>query len=261
MNNRKRLFIGFAMCFAFTCVSGIFSQGEQINVERISAPQIENIALAPQGNMAQGTFTTARKLALGYWLYTPGNLGAEKLPLIIYLHGSNIRGNNLSQLFVRGLPQYLASKINIPAIVVCPQCPSSYDWGHDVMQAAITELVAELEKNYPIDEHNICLTGHSLGGWGVWYLGSLHPGYFARFLPISGDTTGSIPEALASTPTWIFVAESDNYGIYDMNVKLGTKLQNMNGNVKMTLIQGTAHGSVPNYVYFDRRVIDWLLGR
>lgn len=256
----KRFFMISVIGFVLAGASGVFAQGNEIAVERIVTPKIEEISLAPQGTMTQGSLTTSGKLALGYWLYVPGNAGTGKLPLIIYLHGSSIRGNNLSQLFVRGLPQYLAKKINIPAIVVSPQCPSSYDWGDDVMQTAVIELIAELRKNHAIDEHNISLTGHSLGGWGVWYVASLHPELFARILPISGNTAGSNPDALAAIPTWIFVAESDNSGIHAMNVNLGTKLQAMGGNVRMTVIQGTGHGDVPNYVFFGRDVIDWLLG-
>lgn len=129
------------------------------------------------------------------------------------------------------------------------------------MQNAVIELIAELKKNYSIDDRNISLTGHSLGGWVLWNLGSLHPEYFTRFLPVSGNTTGSNPKKLASVPTWIFVAESDNTGIYDMNVKQGTKLESLGGKVKMTVIEGTVHLDVINYVYFDRRVIEWLLGK
>jgi len=45
---------------------------------------------------------------LGYWLYTPENAGDEELPLIVYLHGGNGKGDDLSLITAAdGFPKYL----------------------------------------------------------------------------------------------------------------------------------------------------------
>ena len=49
-----------------------------------------------------GTMTAhpASGNTLGYWLYTPNNVGNETLSLIVYLHGGSGRGSDLSLILV-----------------------------------------------------------------------------------------------------------------------------------------------------------------
>ena len=76
-----------------------------------------------------GTMTAhpASGNTLGYWLYTPNNVGNETLPLIVYLHGGSGRGSDLSLITkADGFPQYVQEgKLgDIRAYVLIPQCPS-----------------------------------------------------------------------------------------------------------------------------------------
>ena len=57
---------------------------------------------------------------LPYLLYTPDT--AKDVPVILFLHGSGERGDDLVHVGDEGLPEILA---NLPeaALVVAPQCP------------------------------------------------------------------------------------------------------------------------------------------
>jgi len=49
-------------------------------------------------------------------------------PVIIYLHGSSCKGNNLDRLKKYGPPFYLDRGMQVDAIVISPQCPSNRNW-------------------------------------------------------------------------------------------------------------------------------------
>jgi hypothetical protein len=55
------------------------------------------------------------------------------------------------------------------------------------------------------------------------------------------------------------VAESDNYLVYRINFNIATKLKTMQGDVRLTVVLDTIHSTVPNFVYMEPAVIEWLL--
>ena len=61
-----------------------------------------------------------------YWLYTPKN-PVENMPLIVYLHGSSGKGDDLNILMNEdGFPQYLKNGQlgDVPAYILIPQLPA-----------------------------------------------------------------------------------------------------------------------------------------
>ena len=48
------------------------------------------------------------------------------------------------------------------------------------------EVLDIVKERYNIDENRIYLTGHSMGGHGVWHIGSLFPDRFAAIGPSAG---------------------------------------------------------------------------
>lgn len=55
------------------------------------------------------------------------------------------------------------------------------------------------------------------------------------------------------------MAESDNYLVYRINFNIATKLKTMQGDVRLTVVLDTIHSTVPNFVYMEPAVIEWLL--
>src|SRR5260370_8916147 len=49
-------------------------------------------------------------------------------PLILYLHGGSLRGDNIEQLRTLGFPLKLESAPDFPFVVVSPQCPAVEIW-------------------------------------------------------------------------------------------------------------------------------------
>jgi poly(3-hydroxybutyrate) depolymerase len=87
-------------------------------------------------------------------------------PLILYLHGGSLRGEDVEQLRTLGLPHKLESEPNFPFVVVSPQCPAGEIWTD---AEALDGLLDRVIRDYRIDQQRIYVTGHSMRGRGALY--------------------------------------------------------------------------------------------
>jgi len=127
---------------------------------------------------------------MGFWVYIP-NVSlvqdVEKLPLIVFLHGLGECSSNLNTVYnVRhGIPYYLRTGNNYPAIFIIPQLyntSDSWESKHKYVKGIIDYAIA----NYNVDTNKIALTGFSLGGSGVWQIALKYPNLFSCLVPVSG---------------------------------------------------------------------------
>ena len=122
---------------------------------------------------------------LGYLLYLPKKTWSahKKWPLILYLHGKSLRGNDLSRVSKYGLPKRLLTDRGFPFIVVCPQLPSDQRWTDT---RALAQLVKDISRGYPVDPSRVYAAGFSMGASGVWRVAHDNPGVFAAIVSIGG---------------------------------------------------------------------------
>lgn len=92
----------------------------------------------------------------------------EKLPVILFLHGRDQRGDDLELLKIRGIPQLVEEQQDFPFIIISPQCPSYYIWPS--VFDGIIAILDEVARTQPVDLSRIYLTGLSMGGYAVWDL-------------------------------------------------------------------------------------------
>jgi predicted peptidase len=124
--------------------------------------------------------TTSHPVHLSYLLFLPATYAATPethWPLILYLHGGSLRGENVEQLRTLGLPHKLESEPDFPFVVVSPQCPVGEIWTD---AEAIGALLDRVIRDYRIDQLRIYVTGHSMGGRGALYFAYKLPSRFAR---------------------------------------------------------------------------------
>jgi predicted peptidase len=165
-----------------------------------------------------GKFWTPDVLHVPYRaLQTPGRIGKERLPLIVFLHGDWQDGDdNESQLagYGNGSLQLVDQAIhgNIPIVYVAPQTTHSY-WPPDRVVAVVRDVLT----HYPIDPRRIYLTGISDGGSGVWDTLKTWPQCFAAGVPMSGMTEPAGLAPIVRVPLWVFHGAQDN----DTDVETG----------------------------------------
>jgi predicted peptidase len=77
---------------------------------------------------------------------------------------------------MHGPPKLIEQGKNFPFIVLSPQCPKDHEWEPIVL----TALLDDIESKYKVDKDRVYVTGLSMGGFGVFEVGRLHPGSLRR---------------------------------------------------------------------------------
>ena len=200
-----------------------------------------------------------REVTLRYWLFVPADYAADqskRWPLVLFLHGSGERGDDLELVKKHGPPKLLEGKPNFPAVVISPQCPKDRRWN----AAELAKLVDSAANNLRIDRGRLYVTGLSMGGSGTWSLLAEHPGLFAGAVPICGRGDLEKIETLAKTPVWITVGRLDRQETVETNMKLSSGLQAAGGVVGFTLYPDLEHDCW-TATYDDPAVWKWLFAQ
>ena len=191
---------------------------------------------------------------LPHLLYNPDAI--ENVPLVLFLHGSGERGNDLERVATVGLPHLLANLP--PAFVAAPQCPESARWTDHLegLEALLDDLLAR----YPVDPKRAYLTGLSLGGEGAWFWAARNPERFAGVVPICGRTDPEHAERLKSVPIWAFHGAEDGVVPPGESEKMVEALRAAGGHVKLTVLGGVGHDSWTP-AYRDPELYRWLFAQ
>ncbi|MEJ2902913.1 prolyl oligopeptidase family serine peptidase [Pedobacter panaciterrae] len=195
---------------------------------------------------------------LKYLLYLPENYNKDdqqKFPVVLFLHGSGERGDDVSKVAVNGLPKLIADGKKFPFIVVSPQVPEGERWeSTDLMR-----LMKDIKKKYRIDEDRLYLTGLSMGGYGSWDMAMKYPQMFAAVVPICGGGDVSKVWAIRHTPVWVFHGGKDNVVPLKASQDMVNALKPINPDVKFTIFPEDGHDSWTS-AYNTDSLYTWLLG-
>ena len=124
-------------------------------------------------------FAHAQKLAsyknivengYNFWVYTPAGYDstvADK-PIILFLHGSSLCGNDLERVRRYGTLDALSMGRQIDAVVVAPQNP-----GGSWQPSKLMNVVEWVEDHFPVDEDRLYVLGMSLGGYGTTHFAAI----------------------------------------------------------------------------------------
>jgi len=206
----------------------------------------------------RNTFTYNEK-SLQYLLVFPVSYTqtTDRWPLILFLHGSSERGQDLNLVKNYG-PSWLAEqREGFPFVVLAPQCPQEEEWADnpDILVA----LLDDIFKKYRIDQDRVYLTGTSMGGKGTWYLASCHPEYFAAIAPLAAKP--SIPDAwkkqFISMPIWAFHGGRDPICPLKDDEAMINALRMQGGAPRLTILPDQGHYIAG--IYKNSELYDWFL--
>ncbi len=193
---------------------------------------------------------------VNYLLYVPpgGAAPATGWPLILFLHGSEQRGDDPSLLEDMAILSFADEQGKFPFVAVVPQCPSGEHWSPVVLK----QVLEAVQSSVPVDRRRIYLTGFSMGGFGTWQTAAALPGTFAAIAPLCGMSDVSDAPVLAALPVWVF------HGAQDRNVPLAESLtmvdalRKAGGKPRLTVYPDFPH-DIWTITYRDSRLYLWFL--
>lgn len=206
-----------------------------------------------------------RTLEANYLLFLPDSYAQDterSWPLIVHLHGGGGRGTDPEKLRAYPLVQRLDEEPDFPFVVVTPQCPPGRPGPFGDLWTEHSDLVLaildEVVETHRIDPERIYLIGHSMGGYGAWYLGHRAPERFAAIAPMSGPgvTWWAYRIAEAGVPVWVFHGEDDEAVPIAESERMVATLREAGGIVRFTRYPERGH--VIREPFEGDELFDWL---
>ncbi len=197
------------------------------------------------------------EISINYKVFYPDMY--KELPLIVYLHGAGERGKNESHLYRHGIPKLIKEGLEIPAVVVTPQCPEKYVWDNvvDKVKKIIDIVIDEFE----IEKDRICITGSSMGGFGTWMMGKTYPSFFAGIAPVAGGGMSWRTSKLRTTPILAVHGTTDDVVPYIYSKLMVDAVNNSGGNAELINLIGYGHDDGIDFAYRNTKLIDWLINQ
>ncbi len=230
--------------------------GMTLSGAAILPPNAHAMALASQEHRSF-TKEIRKTVSLSYLLYLPKGYGTNKTkrwPLILFLHGSGERGDDLDKVMTNGPPRLVSEGKVMPFIIVSPQAPEHSSWDPDALNA----LLDEVEHQYAVDQDRVYLTGLSMGGSATWRLAAAHPERFAAIAPICGVGDPGMAPRLAHLPTWVFHGAKDDVVPLRESQEMVDALKSVGNEARLTIYPDAGHDSwTPTYD--NPALFEWFL--
>jgi predicted peptidase len=270
----------FLMALMLGSIMGLTVAGEATAPAFVGpGPSSEALSALPQTPGAKGFQERHYRLEkagreVGYHLYVPQSYDSSKgAALVVALHGYGV---NYGFFFsaVKELPalceQYgficvapmgystsgwYGSPITVPGApppgsrLPVPQTGSNEEQlrERDLSELDVLKVMEIVRREYKVDPKRVYLMGHSMGGFGAWFLGQDYLEMWAAIAPMSGINENGLKELdikkLARKPVLVAVGEQETETVVTSK-KAVAALQAAGGEVTYVEIAGGTHGSM-----------------
>lgn len=196
-----------------------------------------------------------------FWLFTPESITKtpdtrrQAKPLIVFLHGASLCGNNLNRVLNYGPLDALRRGREIDAYVMAPQNPGG-SWA----PSKVMDIVEWVQNHHnTIDKDRIYVVGMSLGGYGTIDFTATYPDRIAAAIAMCGGGTVKDLTGLLKVPLWIFHGTADrdvpikNSDAVVANMKKGGEPTRL----IYTKLKGANHGA-PARIFYLKKTYEWL---
>lgn len=206
-----------------------------------------------------GTFETRKNVIVGgynFWIYTPAEYHEDDhpLPLVIFLHGASLCGNNLQRVRRYGVLDAIDRGKIIPTLVVAPQNPGGA-WS----PKKLNDLLEWTKNNYRVDTTRVYVLGMSLGGYGTMDFVGTYPEKIAAAMALCGGCSLNDVSGIGKVPMWIMHGTADRAVSVKQSEIVVNKLKEQ-GNDKLLRydwVPGGSHGLLARLFYLQK-TYDWL---
>lgn len=220
------------------------------------------LTLNAQNVQHEGSFqgTVIRNVTMDYLLYLPDGFDSKsdkQWPMLVFLHGSGERGNDLEKVKMHGPPKLISQGKTMPFVVLSPQCPSNTDWDTETLYT----LIKQVASRYRVDEKKVYLTGLSMGGAATWDLAMAYPDYFAAIAPVCGPVNRNYPAKateLKDLPVMAFHGAMDDVVPVWGAAAMIKRLQDIGNSATIVIYPDANHDSW-TATYEDTELYKWFM--
>ncbi|MFM7757871.1 MAG: prolyl oligopeptidase family serine peptidase [Crocinitomicaceae bacterium] len=179
----------------------------------------------------------------------------SKPPVLIFLHGRSLSGNNLELVKRYGVIHEIEKGRKIPAIVVAPQVQAGKSWEPE----KVLSVLQFVQKTFNTDSNRVYVTGMSLGGYGTLGFAGAYPEIVTAAVALCGGGNTKDGCDLAQVPLWIQHGTNDYAVPISESEKIVKAIKNCNGgeNLKYTVHNGASHGALERAFRTDE-LYNWL---
>jgi LysM repeat protein len=198
--------------------------------------------------------------AYNFWLYLPDNIqprdsSTRSMPLILFLHGQSLCGNDLARVRRYGCLHALAMGCDIPTTIIAPQNRGGR-WNpqrlHNIIEWACN--------HYAIDTTRIYVIGMSLGGFGAIDYATAYPDETAACMALCGGASTRSLRGLEKVPIWIIHGTADRAVPIESSRRVVRAIEHIDtiSRVRFTELPGADHGA-PARIFYLGSTYKWLL--
>lgn len=191
-----------------------------------------------------------------FWLYAPNEYVNEnrRVPVIIFLHGASLCGNNLQRVRRYGLLHAISKGRYYPCMVIAPQNPGG-SWETEKI-ARVLDWVIE---HHDVDTTRIYVIGMSLGGYGTLDFAGTYPDRVAAAMALCGGSTLKDFSGLGQIPLWILHGTADRAVPISQSKKVVEAIKESGHDklLRYDWIPGASHGDLARLLYL-KQTYDWL---
>ena len=194
---------------------------------------------------------------ISYILDYPEN-AKGKVPLMVFLHGSGERGDNLEMVKAHS-PFTYKNLFPEPVAILAPQCPKDVWWDTE----AVYYLIKEIQQKYQIDDSRIMLTGLSMGGWGTLKLAMEHPELFSAVVAVCAPVDRLMKVRVSQykdLPMKLFHGGNDDIVSPMNSIEIYQEIKKVNKNVELTIFPDDNHNSWDS-TYSNPKLYEWMLSQ
>lgn len=224
-------------------------------------------------NTEQGLY----QAKLPFRLYPPVAKVSDKAPLLIYLHGNGLQGDDLRWKYWETWPPATNSVIrdvqnHHTCFILQPRCRAQQKWtradwrkGSQAQEestesmALLIQLIDDLLKDPRIDRGRVYLVGFSMGGYGTWDLLCRRPDIFAAAIAISGGGDPSLGIKISRIPVLAIHGDSDSIVPIQASIDMITALkQGGSSNASIQILPNVSHELTEKKALANLKTFDWL---
>lgn len=194
---------------------------------------------------------------INYIVYLPSNF-KENMPLLLFLHGTGERGQNIEDVEKYALPKYM-KRFDINYIVVAPQCSENNFWEYHLKDVEM--ILEKLYDELKYDKLRVCILGSSMGAFGAWNYIMSRPNLFKGIVSVSGGIMLPINQTLMplkEKPILLYHGSVDDVIDVSESISAYNKLKDIGAsNVELKIIENDNH-FLTSHAFKDEYLYKWL---